>query len=200
MFVYGLNLNTGALIGIIVAVVILLIIIGIVGWYISTRNRFIRLEQNVESSESRIDVYLTKRFDLLTKMLDTTKGYMKHEKETLIDVIEMRNPGAKASLQEKAQFNEQMNEAAKQLNLVVERYPELKADRMFDNLQNSISEVEENLQAARSNFNSNVKDFNQAILQFPASLVAGSKYNVKRNILRQRLLKSRMLKWSFNKR
>ena len=143
MFVYGLNLNTGALIGIIVAVVILLIIIGIVGWYISTRNRFIRLEQNVESSESRIDVYLTKRFDLLTKMLDTTKGYMKHEKETLIDVIEMRNPGAKASLQEKAQFNEQMNEAAKQLNLVVERYPELKADRMFDNLQNSISEVEE---------------------------------------------------------
>ena len=75
MFVYGLNLNTGALIGIIVAVVILLIIIGIVGWYISTRNRFIRLEQNVESSESRIDVYLTKRFDLLTKMLDTTKGY-----------------------------------------------------------------------------------------------------------------------------
>jgi len=162
-----------------VAVVILLIIIGIVGWYISTRNRFIRLEQNVESSESRIDVYLTKRFDLLTKMLDTTKGYMKHEKETLIDVIEMRNPGAKASLQEKAQFNEQMNEAAKQLNLVVERYPELKADRMFDNLQNSISEVEENLQAARSNFNSNVKDFNQAILQFPASLVAGSKYTKK---------------------
>ena len=179
MFVYGLNLNTGALIGIIVAVVILLIIIGIVGWYISTRNRFIRLEQNVESSESRIDVYLTKRFDLLTKMLDTTKGYMKHEKETLIDVIEMRNPGAKASLQEKAQFNEQMNEAAKQLNLVVERYPELKADRMFDNLQNSISEVEENLQSARSNFNSNVKDFNQAILQFPASLVAGSKYTKK---------------------
>ena len=175
MFVYGLNLNTGALIGIIVAVVILLII----RWYISTRNRFIRLEQNVESSESRIDVYLTKRFDLLTKMLDTTKGYMKHEKETLIDVIEMRNPGAKASLQEKAQFNEQMNEAAKQLNLVVERYPELKADRMFDNLQNSISEVEENLQAARSNFNSNVKDFNQAILQFPASLVAGSKYTKK---------------------
>ena len=91
----------------------------------------------------------------------------------------MRNPGAKASLQEKAQFNEQMNEAAKQLNLVVERYPELKADRMFDNLQNSISEVEENLQAARSNFNSNVKDFNQAILQFPASLVAGSKYTKK---------------------
>ena len=112
-------------------------------------------------------------------MLDTTKGYMKHEKETLIDVIEMRNPGAKASLQEKAQFNEQMNEAAKQLNLVVERYPELKADRMFDNLQNSISEVEENLQAARSHFKSNVKDFNQAILQFPASLVAGSKYTKK---------------------
>lgn len=177
MFVY--SLNTGAMVAIIVVAVILLILLSIVGWYISTRNRFVRLEQNVESSESRIDVYLTKRFDLLTKMLDTTKGYMKHEKETLIDVVEMRNPGAKASLQEKAQFNEQMDAATKQLNLVVERYPELKADKMFDNLQKSISEVEENLQAARSNFNSNVKEFNQAILQFPASLVAGSKYKKK---------------------
>lgn len=159
--------------------VIVLLALCIVGWFISTRNKFIRMEQDVENSESRIDVYLTKRFDLLTKMLDTTKGYMKHEKETLIDVVQMRNPGVNASLKEKANFNDQMSSVAQQLSLVVERYPELKADKMFHNLQQSISEVEENLQAARSNFNSNVSSFNKAILQFPASLVAGSRFTKK---------------------
>ncbi|MDE7106113.1 MAG: LemA family protein [Anaeroplasmataceae bacterium] len=159
--------------------VIVLLALCVVGWFISTRNKFIRMEQDVENSESRIDVYLTKRFDLLTKMLDTTKGYMKHEKETLIDVIQMRNPGVNASLKEKANFNDQMSSVAQQLSLVVERYPELKADKMFHNLQQSISEVEENLQAARSNFNSNVSSFNKAILQFPASIVAGSRFTKK---------------------
>ena len=169
-------ISTGALIGIVIAVVIVLIVVGIVSWYISTRNQFIRMEQDVQNSESRIDVYLTKRFDLLTKMLDSTKGYAKHEKETLIDVIQMRNPGVNASLKEKAEFNDQMSAVAKQLNVIVERYPELKADGMFNNLQQSIQEVEENLQAARSNFNANVSAFNKAILQFPGSLVAGAKF------------------------
>ena len=168
-------METGALVGIIVGAIVLLIII-VLAWFISTRNKFIRMEQDVENSESRIDVYLTKRFDLLTKMIDSTKGYMKHEKETLAQVIEMRNPGVNASLKEKANFNEQMSSVAKQLSVVVEQYPDLKADKMFHNLQQSISEVEENLQAARSNYNSNVSSFNKAILQFPASIVAGSRF------------------------
>ena len=85
----------------------------------------------------------------------------------------------KIGVKEKAEFNEQMSSVARQLNLVVERYPDLKADKMFNNLQQSISEVEENLQAARSNFNSNVGSFNKAILQFPASIVAGSRFTKK---------------------
>lgn len=172
-------MNTGTVIAIAIVAAIVLLAICIIGWWISTRNKFVRMEQDVENSESRIDVYLTKRFDLLTKMLDTTKGYMKHEKETLVDVIQMRNPGVNASLKEKAEFNDQMSSVASQLSLVVERYPELKADKMFNNLQQSISEVEENLQAARSNFNANVGSYNKAILQFPASLVAGSKFTKK---------------------
>lgn len=163
----------GLTIGIIIIAVVVILIIVLVGWFVSTKNKFVRMGQDVENSESRIDVYLTKRFDLLTKMLDTTKGYMKHEKETLVEVIQMRNPGVNASLKEKAEFNDQMSSVANQLNVVAERYPDLKADKMFHNLQQSIQEVEENLQAARSNFNSNVASFNKAILQFPASLVAG---------------------------
>ena len=73
-----------------IGAVVLLVII-LVGWFISTRNKFIRMDQDVENSLSRIDVYLTKRFDLLTKMIETTKGYMKHEKETLDSVINARN-------------------------------------------------------------------------------------------------------------
>lgn len=172
-------LSTGTLTGIIIAAVVVLLIIVIVGWYILTRNKFVCLEQDVKNSESRIDIYLTKRFDLLTKMLSTTKGYMKHEEETLTKVIAMRNPGANASLKEKAEFNNQMTQASTAINVVAERYPELKADKMFHNLHASISEVEENLQAARSNYNANVATFNKAILQFPASIVAGSRFTAK---------------------
>ncbi|MDE6407588.1 MAG: LemA family protein [Anaeroplasmataceae bacterium] len=169
-------MSTPVIIVLVVIGVILLLVLCVVGWVISTRNKFIRMEQDVENSESRIDVYLTKRFDLLTKMLDTTKGYMKHERETLIEVIQMRNPGVNASLKEKANFNEQLTTASRNIRMVAERYPELKADRMFNNLQQAQSEVEENLQAARSNYNANVASFNKAILQFPASIVAGSRF------------------------
>lgn len=172
-------MDTTLIIVLVVIGVILLLVLCVVGWFISTRNKFIRMEQDVENSESRIDVYLTKRFDLLTKMYDTTKGYMKHEKETLTDVVAMRNPGVNASLKEKANFNEELTRAARRLNMVVERYPDLKADKMFHNLQQAQSEVEENLQAARSNFNSNVASFNKAILQFPASIVAGARFTKK---------------------
>lgn len=172
-------LSNGAIIGIVVAIVVVVLIVAIIGWYISTRNKFIRMEQDVKNSESRIDVYLTKRFDCLTKMLDTTKGYMKHENDTLINVIAMRNPGANASLKDKAAFNDQMTNVATQINAVAEQYPELKADKMFANLQASINEIEENLQAARSNFNANVSAFNKAILVFPASIVAGSRFREK---------------------
>lgn len=163
---------------IIIGAVVLLVLILLI-WFISTRNKFIKMEQDVENSMSRIDVYLTKRFDVLTKMLDATKGYTKHEKETLAQVIEMRNPGANASLKEKAEFDAQMNSVARQLNFVVEQYPALKADNMFNNLQNAISEVEENLQAARSNYNSNVSSFNKAVSVFPASIVAGNRFTKK---------------------
>lgn len=169
----------GGMIALIVVAIVVLLLIMIIGWYISTRNKFIRYEQDIESSESRIDVYLTKRYDLLTKMVATTKGYAKHEAETLENIIGMRNPGSKASVKEKQDFNNMMTEVESKINVVVENYPTLKADSLFLGLQQSITEVEENLQAARSNYNSNVSTFNKAILQFPASIVAGSRFTKK---------------------
>ena len=174
-------MSEGTIIALVIVGVLVALILIVVLWFISTRNRFIRLEQDVENSLSRIDVYLTKRFDLLTKQLGAVKGFMKHEKETLVEVIAMRNqaPGKAASLKEKAEFNAEMDRVASQINVVMEQYPNLKADNVFKELQGNITEVEENLQAARSNYNANVSNFNKAILQFPASIVAGSRFTKK---------------------
>src|SRR5690554_4788085 len=107
-------------------------------------NRLRQLEVKVEEAMSGIDVALTKRFDVLTKMLDTTKGYAKHEAETLEKVIKWRNGiPADATLEEKQEFANSLTRALSGLNVVVERYPELKADRAFSNLQNAIMDTEE---------------------------------------------------------
>ena len=192
MFLIG----QGALIGLVIAAIVVLAIVIIISWYISVRNSFVRMLVDIDNSSSRIDVYLTKRFDLLTKMFDTTKGYMKHEHDTLTDVISMRQPTSNASMKDKSEFNNQMTEAAKQINLVVERYTELKASQVFMKLQSSIEEVEENLQAARSTYNSNVAIYNKKIAVFPNSIVAGSKFT-KRDFFEAEASKRQDVKMEF---
>ena len=159
----------GAVIGIVVAVVI---IIAIIGWWISTSNKFKVMQVKIDEALSGIDVALTKRFDLLTKAVATAKGYAKHESETLEKIISMRNPGKYSSLGEKQEFANATTEAIKSLNVVVEQYPTLKADTQFTSIQRHIADVEEQLQAARRLYNSNVSTYNQAIIVFPGSIVA----------------------------
>ena len=155
----------------IIVVVVLLVII--IGWYISTMNNLRRLEIKVEEAASGIDVALTKRFDLLTKMLDTTKGYAKHETETLEKVIKWRNGiPADATIEQKSEFASSMAKVVSGLNVVVEQYPDLKANDMFGKLQAAIADSEEHLQASRRIYNSNVTIINTAIVTFPKSIVA----------------------------
>ena len=134
----------------------------------------------IDEAESGIDVALTKRFDLLTKALATVKGYAKHESETLEKVIKMRTPASNASLAEKQEFANATGQALNSINVVAEQYPQLKADTQFTSLQNHISDVEEQLQAARRLYNANVSAYNQAIIVFPGSLVANSMHLTKR--------------------
>ncbi|MFA5542972.1 MAG: LemA family protein [Bacilli bacterium] len=154
---------------IIIGVVLLLIVL----WYIGVMNKLRQLEVKVDEAMSGIDVALTKRFDALTKMLETTKGYAKHEAETLEKVIKWRQgiPND-ATLEQKQEFAKQLTEVANGINVVVERYPDLKANTMFNNLQSAIMDTEEHLQAARRLFNSNVRVINQLIVTFPQSFVA----------------------------
>ena len=163
------------LIGIGVLLFILLI------WWVSTNNKFKVMGVKIDEAESGIDVALTKRYDLLTKVLATVKGYAKHEEETLSKIVMMRNPGKQASMSEKQEFANMTTQALKSVNLIVEQYPTLKADTQFSGLQNSIRDVEEQLQAARRLYNANVSRYNQAIIVFPASIVANAKHLTKRD-------------------
>lgn len=174
-----LSVNVGLVIGIIVVVVLVLVILTVILWIISTRNKFIKMLEDIDNSLSRIDVYLTKRYDELTKLVDVVKGYSKHEINTLKEVVKLRNPGINSSIKEKMAFEKAIDDAFKTLNVVVESYPNLKADELFINLQKEIASVEENLQAARSNYNQNVSRYNKAILVFPNSLIASNRYSKK---------------------
>jgi len=164
-----LSMQPWVIVLIVVGAIILLFII----WYISVMNNLRRLEVKVDEALSGIDVALTKRFDALTKMLDTTKGYAKHEAETLEKVIKWRNGiPQNATLEEKQDFADSLTKVANGLNVVVERYPDLKADKLFSNLQSAIMDTEEHLQASRRLYNSNVRVLNQMIVSFPKSWVA----------------------------
>lgn len=161
--------------------VIAFLIIVLVFWIITTTNTFRRKLVKIDESESSIDIALTKRFDLLTKLVGAVKGATKHERETLESVVAMRQPSRSASIQDKQEFAEEVTRGLNEINVVVEQYPQLRANENFLNLQNSTSEVEENLQAARRVYNANVSVYNQKVVTFPSSIIANWKNFVKRD-------------------
>ncbi len=155
----------GAIICVVAIVAVLLL------WWIGTYNGIKRLEIKVNEGLSGIDVALTKRYDVLTKLLDVVKGYQKHEKEILSEVIRLRSG---MTMQERNAVNQQMDSAFGRINMLAESYPELKSSNNFMQLQNAIVDTEEHLQAARRLYNANVTAYNEKIVTFPNSIVAGS--------------------------
>lgn len=154
---------------IVITVVIILIILI---WFVSTSNALNKAVVKIDEANSGIDVALTKRYDVLTKMLDIAKGYAKHEKETLFETINLRKD---MTMAEKSEANNKMSEAFGKINVIAEAYPELKSSENFKTLQLSVSDVEEHLQAARRLYNANISSYNQMIVSFPTSIIAGMK-------------------------
>lgn len=155
-------------VAIVIAVVILIILI----WFISTSNALNKAIIKIDEANSGIDVALTKRYDVLTKMLDIAKGYAKHEKETLFETINLRKD---MTMAEKSEANNKMSDAFGKINALAEGYPELKSSENFKALQLSVSDVEEHLQAARRLYNANISSYNQMIVSFPTSIIASMK-------------------------
>ena len=160
----------------IVALVVVVLIV--VGWIVSTSNKLNRAIVKIDEADSGIDVALTKRYDVLTKMIDVVKAYTKHEKETLFEVISLRKG---MSTEEKISANNKMSENFKKINVLAESYPELRSNENYVTLQKSIVEVEEHLQAARRMYNSNVSIYNQMLVTFPTSVIANSKSLTKKD-------------------
>ena len=150
--------------------VIIGVVVILVFWFIRTLNSIKRLEVKIEEASSGIEVALEKRYDLLTNMLKTAKGYAKHEKETLVEAIQCRKG---MSIEEMNEANTKMNAGFDKVFALAESYPELKADSVFVNLQVAVADAEEHLQAARRVYNSNVSTHNQKVVTFPNSIIAG---------------------------
>jgi len=159
-------------IAIIIPIVILLAILVPVVWWIKTGNSFKRKTLKIDEALSGIEVALTKRWDMLTKLLDVAKGFAAHEKELFSQVIALRRG---MSVEELGQAGAQMDAVASRLNVVAEAYPQLRSADTFVQLQGGIRDAEEHLQAARRLYNSNVTSFNTAIAVFPGSIVANAK-------------------------
>lgn len=155
-----------------VLIVVIAAVVILAGYFISISNRLNRAKVKIDEAGSDIDVSLTKRYDVLTKMVDVVKSYAKYEKETHFQTIQLRKG---MSMQEKNEANRIMGESFERIHALAENYPELKASTNYNTLQKAIADVEEHLQASRRLYNSNVSRYNQLLVTFPTSVIAGMK-------------------------
>lgn len=154
------------------------VILGIVGiWLLFTYNGLVILRNRVREAWSQIDVQLKRRSSLIPNLVETVKGYAKHEKEVFEKVTKARSALVGATtLAGKAAANDALSGALKSLFAVAEAYPELKASENFKELQEELSDTETKVAASRQFYNTNVLDLNNSLEQFPSSLV-GSWFN-----------------------
>lgn len=148
---------------------IIIAILLVLMWYVAASNELKRAVVKVDEALSDIDVALTKRYDVLVKMLDISRSYAKYEKETILETIRLRSS---MSMADRTNAANEMNQANSFISAVAENYPELKSSENFKQLQLSVMNVEEHLQAARRVYNSNISYLNQKIVSFPSSIVA----------------------------
>lgn len=166
-------ISGGAIAGIIIAVVFVLLAIILVCWWVTTRNAFVRLKNKVEEAWATIDVYLKKRYDLIPNLVETVKGYAKHESETLKGVISARNIAMNAgTAEEKMQAEKALGGSLKTFfSAVAENYPQLQANTNFLDLQRQLKGIETELESSRRYYNGVVKSFNTKLELFPACIV-----------------------------
>jgi LemA protein len=157
-------------IGIIIAILVIFFLIIFFGYY----NRIIRLENRIDNSWAQIDVQLKRRADLIPNLMETVKGYMKHERETLESVTNARSALMKAKTpQENIDADNMLTGALKSLFAVAENYPDLKANQNFLNLQDELTNTENKVAYSRQHFNDSVLVYNNIVETIPGKWFAG---------------------------
>jgi LemA protein len=160
--------------------VILIIVIGIpvllILWAIVTFNRMVTLRNSTESAWSDIDVLLRKRYDLIPNLVATVKGYTKHESETLERVIQARNQAINIKaddVQKQIEAENMLTQTLRSVYSLTESYPDLKADKQFNELMEQLQQIETEIERSRRYYNAVVRDYNNATQMFPGAIIAG---------------------------
>jgi LemA protein len=160
-------------VGILLAVIALLLIIGLSIYFVIIYNSLVRLRNDIDKAWANIDVLLKQRHDELPKLIDTCKGYMQYEQQTLLAVTDARSAyGRAGSIPEKALADNQLTGALRSLFAVAEKYPDLKANANFLQLEQRITALEEEIADRREFFNDSVNTYNIRIRQLPDTFVA----------------------------
>lgn len=155
---------------IIIAVIIAILVI----WFIASYNGFVKLKNRIEEAFSTMDVYLKKRYDLIPNLVETVKGYAKHEAGTLEKVVQARNMAAGAStMEDKIKGENMLQGTLRSLFAIAESYPDLKANTNFLDLQGQLQRIEDEIANSRKYYNAVVKEFNTKVEMFPSNLIAG---------------------------
>ena len=170
--------------GLIIVIALIVIVIAV---YISMYNGLQRAKVNTDESWSQIDVQLKRRNDLIPNLVETTKGYAKHERETLSKVVEVRNQvvalPADVDPQKKMELSNQLTDSLKSIFALAENYPDLKASQNFTQLQEELTNTENKIAYSRQLFNSSAAVYNQKLLTFPSNIVAKMHHFTKVNYL-----------------
>lgn len=155
---------------IVIGVIVLVLIVFVVGVY----NALVRLRNQVDNAWSQIDVQLKRRHDLIPNLVETAKGYMTHERGTFESITKARSQAMGASsVAEASKAEGMLSEALSKFMLVVENYPELKANQNFLALQETLTSTENKIAFARQGYNDQVLFFNNKIQMFPSNIIAG---------------------------
>lgn len=161
--------KTGIIILIVVAVLVILVAGGV-----GTYNSLQKMDENVDSNWAQVENQLQRRYDLIPNLVETVKGYAAYEEETLTAVVEARNKFAAAdTVGEISEADNDMTAALRQLSVVVEAYPDLKANQSFQDLMTQLEGTENRIAVARMDYNNSVQDLNGKIRTFPTSVIAG---------------------------
>lgn len=149
------------------------VVVIVIVYLIATYNGFVKMRNWVKESWSQIDVQLKRRHDLIPNLVETVKGYAKHEQETLAKVIEARNQMLNGTPKERMEADNQLQGALKSIFALGEAYPDLKANENFLNLQEELTASENKVAYSRQLYNKTVADYNIKRESFPSNMVAG---------------------------
>jgi LemA protein len=160
--------------------ILLLVVLALGGYAVSLYNGFVRSRNLIQESWRQIDVELNRRYDLIPNLVETVRAYAAHERNTLEGITRLRNQAAAlaqgsggAVTQERAQVEEQLSGAVRNLLVSVEAYPDLKSNVNFLELQRELTATEDRIAAGRRFYNANVRNYNTQVESFPSNIVAG---------------------------